>query len=136
MFKILLVLIILEHIFGIIFIKIILNKEKSETYDITGNFIFMVFCIILYIVLLRFNYVTFDKNNNILIIKKLGNKELVHINNIIKIERFYIFACKIIYKKDKEIATKVFQPSLRRFFPLKDFPHKIDELLKNTHTKT
>ena len=131
-YRFLLIIIILPHVVGIMLIKYIMPKEIAETYNITDNLIFLLFCTIIFIFSLRFNSVSFDPKNKTLTINKFNGRKMISTNDIIEVKRYCIIACKVIFKEGNHYKSTIFQPSLRMFFPLTDYPSRIREMLNDS----
>lgn len=122
---------IVINIMGILILEFLIPEKVALTYDLTFSIILIISCAIILIISLYWSSVQYDKKNKILSIKNLNRKFIINNNDIIKVERSFIFMCKIIYKEEVSKTSKsiVFLPSLREFFPLTDYPQRIRGLI-------
>jgi len=130
-FRIFLIIAILINSIGVLIIKFFLPEDKAATYDLTPFIMLIIVCGIILMIFLNLHNVSFDKKNKTLNINNLKNKFIVSNNNVIKVERIFIFFCKITYKEETSQKSIIFLPSLRTFFPLLDYPQKIRDLIRN-----
>lgn len=126
-----LVIVSILNFLGILFIRYFLPKEKSITYDLSQNFVLALICIIVLFISYRLVRVKFDKNRNILLVKRflrsdftIENKEILNIENV------SLFTCKLIYRKNNIKKSIKFVPNLTLFVPFSDYPNEMKKMLK------
>lgn len=128
-YKAVLILIILFNFIGILALKFFLPEEKAITYDFTVSTTLIIICAFFLIICFSLANVSFDKNNKTMNIRKLNKSFTVNSRDVIKVERVFLFFCKITYVVEKSQKSFRFLPSLREFFPLSDYPQKIRALI-------
>ncbi len=128
-YKAILILVILFNFIGILALKFFLPEEKAITYDFTVSTMLIIICGIFLIICFGLANVSFDKNNKVMNIKKFNKIFTVNSHDVIKVERIFIFFCKITYTVGKSHKSFTFLPSFREFFPLLDYPQKISDLI-------
>ncbi|UWX62171.1 hypothetical protein N0B40_07730 [Chryseobacterium oranimense] len=131
-YKAILILIILFNLIGILALKFFLPEEKAKTYDLTVSTMLIIICGIFLIICFGLANVSFDKNNKTINIKRFNKAFIVNSHEVIKVERFFIFFCKITYAVGKSQKSFTFLSSFREFFPLSDYPQKINALIRGS----
>ncbi|MDR2236363.1 MAG: hypothetical protein LBE92_09580 [Chryseobacterium sp.] len=129
-YKAILIFIILINLIGILSIKLFLPEKKAVTYDLTVSTMLIIICGIFLIICFGLVNIAFNKNNKTLNIRRFRKSFIVNGNDVVKIERFFIFFCKVTYVEDKLQKSFKFLPSLREFSPISDFTLKIEKLIK------
>ena len=126
-----LTLVIFLNVVGILYIKYLIPKEKSITYDLSQNFTFIIVCLLIFFLSSRLAIVKLDKKENSLIVKRfLTSSFIIKNKEIIDIEKVSLLTCKVIYKKNDVKKSVKFLPNLTLFFPLSNYPIEIKKMLK------
>ncbi|AYZ37019.1 hypothetical protein EGY07_16375 [Chryseobacterium indologenes] len=129
-YKAILIFIVLINFIGILTIKFFLSEEKAKTYDLTVSKMLIIICGAFLLICFSLVEVIFNENSKIINITRFQKSFTINSNDVINVERFFIFFCKITYTEGKSEKSVKFLPSLRQFSLFSDFPRKIQELIK------
>jgi hypothetical protein len=131
----LMMLIIILCILNLLILNLIL-KIEIEAFDLTFNIVMIIICSIILYIFLKFYNVYFNKKDKKLYIKTWKKEFTIQNIQVYKVERFFLFACRIKYRNDEGTKKNViFLPRLREFFPLFDYPKRIKILLFGCHSR-
>ena len=129
-YRVFLIITMIINFLGILIIKLFIPKEKAASYDLTPFVMLIIVCGIILIFFLKLANVNYDKENKILNIQYFKNNFTISSRNIVRVERIFIFLCKITYEDKTSQKSIIFLPSLRIFFPLFNYPQKIRDLIR------